>query len=203
MREQLIAATRNLLRSKGLAAVSTRAIAREAGCAEGTLYNHFATVGELLLAVFMQSLPQFSGSVSGLALRVGTSSVEETLARVHAEALEFYRETIPLMGALFARPDLLVMYREALAGQNRGPHIPAEHLVAYLRAEQRLGRVRADADATAYAELLLGSAFQRAFREQFSGTPADDRQAEAILASLVRPLITDRAEPDTTAPTVT
>ena len=59
MREELIAATRNLLRSKGLAAVSTRAIAREAGCAEGTLYNHFTTVGELLLAVFMQSLPQF------------------------------------------------------------------------------------------------------------------------------------------------
>jgi hypothetical protein len=41
--------------------------------------------------------------------------------------------------------------------------VPIESLAAYLRAEQRIGRVRSDADPDAAAALLLGACSQRAF----------------------------------------
>jgi AcrR family transcriptional regulator len=39
-----------------LAAASTRAIAREAGCADGTLYNHFADRADLFVTIFLDKL---------------------------------------------------------------------------------------------------------------------------------------------------
>jgi len=170
MKETLIAAAKKLIETKGLSAVSSREVTREAGCAEGTLYYYFNTIGDLLLAVFLESLPSFSESLTGLAFRVGEGQVREILAEVFVKALAFYRQTAPLMGALFSDPNLLREYQQALLKSKRGPHIPQDHLRAYLKAEQRLGRVRSDLDLALFAELFLGSAFQRAFREKFAGS---------------------------------
>ncbi len=170
MKERLIAATKKLIETKGLSAVSTRAIAREAGCAEGALYHHFKHLSDLLLAVFLESLPSFADTLAGLAFRVGEGSVRETLTDVFLKALAFYRQTLPLMGALFSDPHLLNKYQQALEEAGRGPHIPLNSLIAYLKAEQRLGRVRSDLNPPLFAELLLGSAFQRVFREQLAGS---------------------------------
>jgi AcrR family transcriptional regulator len=48
-----------VLRSKGLARATTKEIAREAGCAEGTLYLHFADKLDLVRAVHEKLLPAF------------------------------------------------------------------------------------------------------------------------------------------------
>jgi AcrR family transcriptional regulator len=169
VKERLISAAKKLIETKGLSAVSTREIAREAGCAEGTLYNHFKNISDLLLAVFLESLPSFSESLTALAFRVGEGQVRETLTDAFVQALAFYRQTMPLMGALFSDPNLLSKYQQALEDTKRGPHIPLNYLIAYLKAEQRLGRVRSDLNPTLFAELFLGSAFQRVFREKFAG----------------------------------
>ena len=201
MKETLVSATKKLIETKGLSAVSTRVVAREAGCAEGTLYNYFKNISDLLLAVFLESLPSFSESLTGLAFRVGEGQVREILAEVFVKALAFYRQTAPLMGALFSDPNLLSNYQQALLKSKRGPHLPQNHLMAYLKAEQRLGRVRSDLDLALFAELFLGSAFQRAFREKFAGTvqntsvstaSEDEQIARDVVqffAGLVEPLL--------------
>lgn len=199
MKETLVSAAKKLIETKGLSAVSTREIAKEAGCAEGTLYNHFKNISDLLLAVFLESLPSFSESLTGLAFRVGEGQVRETLTQVFVKALEFYRQTVPLMGALFSDPHLLSNYQQALLKSMRGPHIPQDHLVAYLKAEQRLGRVRSDLNPALFAELFLGSAFQSVFREKFVGPAlntsiASSREDEHVAKEVVQ-FFVERIEP--------
>jgi hypothetical protein len=56
---------------------------------------------------------------------------------------------------------------EEAGNVEQGPQTSRGHLAAYLRAEQRLGRVRADAELEFCAEIILGLCFQRAFRQRF------------------------------------
>lgn len=58
-------------------------------------------------------------------------------------------------------------YQETLAASGKGPQTSQDHLVVHLKAAQRLGRVRAEADLNFCAEIILGSCFQRAFRDKF------------------------------------
>jgi AcrR family transcriptional regulator len=167
-RRKILEATKRILESKGLSFAATKAIAKEARCAEGSIYNHFRDRADLVLSVFREGLPQFSEALSGLAFRVGERTIEENLEAIFLAFLPFYRQSAPLMGSLFSDLELLTNYQEALATSGKGPQSSQEHLAAYLRAEQRLGRVRAEADVEFCAEIILGSCFQRAFREKFT-----------------------------------
>ncbi len=57
-RQQIFDATEQVLRVKGFAG-TTREIARIAGCADSTLYNHFGSKEDLLMAVLQENLPDF------------------------------------------------------------------------------------------------------------------------------------------------
>jgi AcrR family transcriptional regulator len=50
-KQRLLDAAERVIRTKGLAAASTREIAREAGCADGTLYNHFSDRADLFAII--------------------------------------------------------------------------------------------------------------------------------------------------------
>lgn len=167
IRKRILEATRRILDSKGLSFATTKAIAKDANCAEGSIYTHFDNRADLLLAVFREGLPKFSEALSGLAFRVGEGTLKENLKAVFLDFLPFYRQSAPLMGSLFSDLELLAKYQEMLAASGKGPRTSQDHLVAYLKAEQRLGRVRAEADVDFYAEIILGSCFQRAFRDKF------------------------------------
>jgi AcrR family transcriptional regulator len=102
-----------VIRTKGLAAASTREIAREGGCADGTLYNHFRDRADMFVAIFLENL----------------------------------------------------------------------------RAEQRLGRIAAQANPAITAEALFGTCANHALRKCFFGetpTPEEDHQ---FVLELVRSLM--------------
>jgi AcrR family transcriptional regulator len=189
-RAQLVDAAERVLRSKGLARATTREIAREAGCAEGTLYLHFADKLDLVRAVHEKLLPAFIEMVSQLPERAGTRTVEANLTELARGALGLYRDMLPLGSSLFADPELLRRFRARLADQGAGPHRAWEPVVAYLRAEQALGRVTAGADPEAAALLLLGACQQLMFVELMTGPetlPFRDRPDPA--AELVATLL--------------
>ncbi len=50
-RRQILEAAERVFRAKGLAGATTREIARDAGCAEGTIYLHFEDRMALFSAV--------------------------------------------------------------------------------------------------------------------------------------------------------
>ena len=50
LRERMVEATGRVIRERGLAGTTTKEIAHAAGCAEGSIYNHFGGRHELLAA---------------------------------------------------------------------------------------------------------------------------------------------------------
>jgi len=94
-----------------------------------------------------------------------------------------------MAASLYAEPQLKRRHEQGLREIAAGPHMPIQGLDAYLRAEQRAGRVRADADTYAAASLLLGACAQRAFAYDAlpGGTPP--QPLEEFAASLARTLL--------------
>jgi AcrR family transcriptional regulator len=189
-RAQLVDAAERVLRTRGLARATTKEIAREAGLAEGTLYLHFADKLDLVRAVHERLLPEFIEMVSHLPGRAGAGTVEGNLTDLARRALGLYRDMLPLGSSLFADPELLERFRVMLAERQGGPQRAWEPVVAYLRAEQRLGRVAAAADPAAAALLLLGACQQLVFVELMTGPatlPFRDRPdpAPELVATLL------------------
>src|SRR5215207_1965622 len=128
----------------------------------------------------------------GLRERAGTETVHSVLDQVASSAVDFYGEAIPMGASFFADPELLSRHRELLQQRGAGPQRANEAVAAYLRGEQRLGRVREDADPEAVAYMLLGALYQYVYWRQFLGRPqepdADDRFIAGILTTLGRAL---------------
>jgi AcrR family transcriptional regulator len=197
-RHRLVDAAERVIRAKGLARATTKEIAREAGCAEGTLYLHFADKLDLIRAVQEQLLPPFVDLVRRLPGKAGTRTVEANLTEVAEQGLTLYRDFLAVNAGVFADPELLERLRMLLRERGDGPQRAYEPIVAYLEAERALGRVAAGPDLLAAAVLLLGACQQYVFVEQLIGAdlhPLRDRPSPA--ASLVRTLLAGLAAPDT------
>ncbi|MET9722007.1 TetR/AcrR family transcriptional regulator [Streptomyces zaomyceticus] len=162
-RVRIVDAARDLMRTVGLARTTTKEIAKAAGCSEAALYKYFSSKEELFLAVLDERLPRLGGLLDTLAADPGGRTVEQNLTEIARQAALFYEQTFPVVASLYAEPQLKQRHEEAMRAYGKGPHKPVEGLTAYLRAEQRHGRIAADADPAAAAALLLGACVQRAF----------------------------------------
>src|SRR5215218_11172017 len=100
-RAQLVDAAERVLRSKGLARATTKEIAREAGCAEGTLYLHFADKLDLIRAVQEQLLPPFVDLLQRLPGKAGTRTVAANLTEVAEQGMTLYRDFVPVNAGVF------------------------------------------------------------------------------------------------------
>jgi AcrR family transcriptional regulator len=187
-KEKLINATERLLCSRGLARVTTRDIARAAGVAEGALYHHFGDKAELILAVVMHGVGEFREVLESLALQVGQNTVQKNLERVLESAFHFHHRIAALVCSLFADQQLLARVRSIMNERCIGPGRTASILAAYLRAEQRLGRVGTGAMPGAAAELLLAASFNKAVHDHFYGA-SGGTQARGQLRDSVRALL--------------
>ncbi len=185
-RQRILEAAERVIREHGLVGATTRLIAKEAGCAEGTLYVHFPDRQELLLAILDEKLPSLKDPLMSLGKRVGRRSVRRNLVDVARAATVFYQSIIPVFGALFGEPGLLRAHQGVLRQQRRGPQRGVEAVVEYLRAEQGLGRVAPDADLVSAALIVLGGTFFQAFVREFTGEPRSERDEERVARSMSR-----------------
>ena len=113
-RAEIVAATEELLRTRGLSSVTTRAIAAKVGCSEGALYVHFSGRVQLLLAVLEESLPDMLGPLQELERSVGKASPQRNLLKALTAMFAFQERVLPMLGALFAEPELLDLYRRTM-----------------------------------------------------------------------------------------
>jgi AcrR family transcriptional regulator len=167
-RERLLHAARRLATERGAARLTTRAMAEAAGVSEATLFKHFPTKDDLLLAVVREHLPAFQAATS--VEQAGTGTIQERLELIARAALAHYAAMIPLSSLVLADTGLLERQRPFWEG-TPGPRGPYEHVAAYLRAEQRLGRIAPDRDPLILAVLLLGPCFQWAYLKLLLGAP--------------------------------
>lgn len=195
LRPRIVEAADRVIRERGIAAATTREIARTAGCAEGSIYVHFADKTDLVISVVTEREPHFAALLELPAL-AGERTVEENLADWLEELLELFRENLPIFFALLGDRAVLARFTERLAERRTGPLAVARAVAEYLAAERDLGRVApAAADETA-ATMLVGAARDYAFTSGFAGSqlppPADfARQvAETIVAGLAPTTVT-------------
>ncbi|MFN2576405.1 MAG: TetR family transcriptional regulator [Pyrinomonadaceae bacterium] len=100
IRKRIVTAALSLFQSKGFDATTTKAIARKAGIAEGTVFNYFRTKEDIALHFFEQEVDQAIASVRENP-RLRKAPLEEKLfALVHSQ-FEFLAPHEKFIGAAF------------------------------------------------------------------------------------------------------
>src|SRR6266508_2087917 len=138
-RRRLVDAAERVIRAKGLARATTKEIAREAGCAEGTLYLHFADKLDLIRAVQEQLLPVFVELLRRLPGEAGTRTVAANLIEVAEQGMTVYRDFLPVNAGVFADPELLGRLRRRRRERGTGPSGPTSRSSPTWRPSRRSG----------------------------------------------------------------
>ncbi|MFJ6571509.1 TetR/AcrR family transcriptional regulator [Streptomyces sp. NPDC091292] len=188
-RLRVLDAAYELMRTVGLARATTKEIAKAAGCSEAALYKYFASKEDLFISVLQERLPKLGPLLAHLMEEPGAHTVEENLTEIARRAALFYEQSFPIAASLYAETQLKRRHDAALRERDAGPHRPIQSLDAYLRAEQRAGRVRADADTFAAASLLLGACAQRAFAYDMTETGRPPQSLDDFAAGIARTLL--------------
>ncbi|MFI6783975.1 TetR/AcrR family transcriptional regulator [Micromonospora sp. NPDC050276] len=187
-RERILDAAAQILRTRGVALATTKEIAQASKVSEPTLYKYFEDKERLLLSVLQERLP----GLSRVSVLPGAGDVEDNLAELAHAVLDFYQQSIPMLGALLADPQRMAAHRVAMSRHGGGPDKAVAIFATYLRAEQAIGRINADADPDAAASLLIGACFHEAFLRYYAKGPdavaAPRTFAEVLAQAVVRPL---------------
>ncbi|WP_369248554.1 TetR/AcrR family transcriptional regulator [Streptomyces sp. R41] len=188
-RIRLLDAAHELMLTVGLARTTTKEIAKAAGCSEAALYKYFASKEELFIRVLEERLPTLGPLLDRLMSEPEKHTVEANLTEIVRQAAIFYEQSFPIAASLYAETQLKRRHDEAMRQMGAGAHMPIRGVAAYLRVEQRAGRVHPCADTFAAASLLMGACAQRAFAYDATAEgkpPALDTFAPALARTLLR-----------------
>src|SRR5713226_9525201 len=100
IRKRIVTAALSLFQTKGFDATTTKAIARKAGIAEGTVFNYFRTKEDIALHFFEQEVDQAIAAVRGNP-RLRKAPLEEKLFTLVQSQLEFLAPYERFIGAAF------------------------------------------------------------------------------------------------------
>jgi AcrR family transcriptional regulator len=192
VREEILQATQRLIQERGLAGTTTKAIAEQARCAEGSIYRYFPDKHALFVECVKLRYPDFVRMMDSLPDLAGTGSARHHLEEVTKAALAFYRAILPMVAGAMAEYDLLLQQR-AFFGQSRsGPRKLIAALAEYVRREQRLGRLSDRASADYVSRTILGACWFHAYLESYLGEEAparsDGQFARETIRCLMEPL---------------
>ena len=187
VRRHILEAARRVIDARGLAAASTRAIAREAGVSAGTIYNYFAHHTQLVAASIVHPATTIAGPAADLPARAGQNTVVANLAYFADQAAAVLDQLIPALAATFSDAALLQAVRAELAEVTLFAD-PSLTVLHYLLAERELGRVCADADCGAAAALVVSMCHDEAFSRYLAGATGPPRPRHDELALIVSAL---------------
>ena len=211
LRQYLIATAARLIGQRGTSALSVRDIAGEAQVADGVLYNYFEDKEDLLAHAVLAHVGAVMTSVRP-APTPGTGTVAKNLRLFIDLGLDVLSRVTPAFAGLSAQPKVLARFH-ALAGGDAafgaataeagedagepaeaGPRGLPELLTAYLRDEQRLGRIDAAADIEAASMLVVGAIHGQVLPRLVFNPPGDpvptappglaERLAQTVLAGI-------------------
>src|SRR2546425_5666942 len=100
IRKRIVTAALKLFQTKGFDATTTKAIARKAGIAEGTVFNYFRTKEDIALHFFEQEVDQAIAAVRENP-RLRKAPLEEKLFTLVHSQLEFLAPYERFIGAAF------------------------------------------------------------------------------------------------------
>jgi len=162
--QALLDAALRVFVQRGFARATTREIAATAGVAEGTIYRHFADKHALFREVFFSVMAGTGEELRRFPERAGSGTVRGNLEYLFGLLGTLQERTAPLLASMSADPELASSFAahvtdNALEGFELSA--PAAPVAAYVRAEQMLGRIRADVDAGEVAAVVVALPFAR------------------------------------------
>ncbi|GIJ07947.1 TetR/AcrR family transcriptional regulator [Micromonospora andamanensis] len=153
-RQHLFAAAERVIVAAGPSQLTSRAVTQAGGVATGLLFAHFASFDDFLTGYAVDRSFQIAAVAAGLPDRAGTGTVDANLS---ATLLATPMITMLAVTRLFAYRPTLVAAVEAVLGSGGAALRALERaVVAYLDAEQRIGRLAAPADTEALALAAVG-----------------------------------------------
>jgi AcrR family transcriptional regulator len=194
-RSSILEAAERVIRDRGMASATTKEIAREARCAEGSIYRYFEDKHALMTEIIGSRYAGFFQFVDSLPERAGTGAVAGTLEEVARKSLDFYRGIVPMACGAIADRQLLHQHREFFERNGTGPMRIVRSLTDYLRREQRAGRVRDQVMPDVVAHVFLGACFAHSFLGEFLGEDAHRVGPDRFARELVRTTLRGIAPP--------
>jgi len=173
-RQNILDATEQLLRSQGLARLTTREIARKAGVAEGLIYHHFGNKASLIVKVVERKMLPSNNAIRNLPLQVGLRTVWENLEDTLMIVYYSHHETAPIVSSTFADKQLRDQIPKIANEDSPGPKNDIKWLAAYLAAEQRMERVANAVDPQVAANCVWKIVVQTAMEDFLTGRIKDE-----------------------------
>lgn len=225
MRDRILAAAVSVMKERGVGGTTTKEVARAAGVAEGSIYNHFANKTELVGACMAEVAGGIRHALTRLSGLAGQGTVEDNLTELAEAEIAFFTDFLPVAGPILGDHDL----RERLRGGGPGdPHgrpgpgapPPGPHdggfppgpvighamVIGYLEAERNAGRLAAAAPAAYLAVSLIGACQQYAFvrlltsPEAMTGLAGLPQDPSAYAREVVRTVLAGHLTPSPTVP---
>jgi AcrR family transcriptional regulator len=167
LREHLIATAERMISEQGTAGLTVRAIARQAGVADGVLYNHFADKEELLATALRAHVRTVERELGELP-EPGAGTVAANLRAHLTYGLALHRAVLPAFAGLLANPTVLTKFAEL----DEHSQDWRDRLTDYLHAEQDLGRLASGALVDAAAAMIVGICHETALSALLPHSPA-------------------------------
>lgn len=179
-RQQLFDAAERILRRDGPAALTSRAVTTEAGCAKGVLHKHFTDFDAFLAELVRDRVARVGGQSAALRGSAGTGTVEGNLTDALLNLFD------PVAVGIVA----LVVFRDELRARLGGPGIPVlteatAMISGYLTDECELGRIAPDTDAHSLALALIGAG-HLLFADENPDTEAVEAMVRAVIADVTQ-----------------
>lgn len=183
-REAILEAALAVLREQGIAKLTSREVAARAGVSDASVYYHFKDRAGLLQALFEYGMKP----LLFMADLDPETMAPMTVIRHAAATLEiFFGDVLPVLHAAQSDPELREVVAAYVEANDLGPHKGVQMLGAYLRSQQRAGRVNHDVDPEAIALLVIDASFARAARQQMLlGSEERLPSSEALLEQIAR-----------------
>ncbi|MFD8376292.1 TetR family transcriptional regulator [Streptomyces sp. NPDC059688] len=154
LRERLFEAAERVVAREGAAALTSRAVTAEAGCAKGVLHTHFEGLDEFVAELVLDRFTRTAALAARLPEQAGNGSVTDNLVDLATSLLSLDPGVV---GLAVTRPAAALRVREAWAAGAPGFDSVQAAIENYLGAEQRLGRVADGLDAGSVALALVGT----------------------------------------------
>ncbi len=181
-RERLFAAAERVLSREGPAALTSRAITTEAGCAKGLLHAHFDGLDEFVAELALDRLARTARQAAELPGRAGRATVTGNLVTVALALLGSLEPAV--IGLAMTRSGAALRIRRALETGAPGFAAMQDAITEYLDAERRLGRL-ADGTDTATVALALVGTLHHLLMTGWAGAPHPREPAERLITLLI------------------
>jgi AcrR family transcriptional regulator len=181
VREQLFDAAERVLLRAGPSGLTSRAVTTEAGCAKGVLHRHFADFDEFLAEFVLDRVNRLDEQAAALRDRAGTGIVVGNLTG--ALTAVFGPVAVAIVPLVTFRDELRARLRQAWPAGVPVLTEAAVMITGYLRAEQDLGRIAADAEPDTLGPTLIGAA-HLLFADR-TGPPPDAAAVARVVTTVI------------------